>query len=138
MLVNLHSTIDSDINKVMSQFLTYNSWKKLSESFLQSCDGSFVLSFFPEILTYSEKENDKLVLCSHVWIGCRFTLDSQDDHELACKEFLKHLLKLQYKPFEDPSAKYNIFSVKRSGMLTDYVCYFNPDMPNGTKRENVL
>jgi len=139
MVQNLQQQIETDIEKTMSVFLSNGSkWNKSGDTFIKSKDGKYILSFFPELLTYTDPKNSSPWV-ANLWIGCRFSIENREsDHEEQCKEFLRYVDNLMLKPFHDDVAYCQKFSVKKSTEWTDYICYFNPDFPQGKSSSYVI
>ena len=139
MNLNLQPQISVDLDKIVSMFLSdVSKWCKKDSDYIMSKDGKYIISFFPELLTYVVSHNFPECI-SNIWIGCRIMLhNKKDDHQQYCEEFLKYVKSLGLKTFEDTEAFCKNFSVNKNEEFTNYVCYFNPDFPHGIKTANIL
>lgn len=139
MIQDLQFEIKTDLEKIQNAFLSDGTkWFKKYDNCIISNDDKYIISFFPELLTFMES-NGSTDYVANVWIGCRIMLhDKNDDHKQYCEEFLKYIETLGLKTFEDSNAFCKNFSVNKKEEFTTYICYFNPDFPQGKKTDDVL
>lgn len=153
-LINVSDELDQEIETLVDKMLQNPECEVVDEGVLEvktpfeinpdaknrDWVNKTTMVFYPELLTYGNPDSSGKAMRTP-WIACQISIEGERPEEFKrelLKWFVELLKKTGYVPFMDEDATYNHWKDDKRNGWTEYICYVNPDYPEGHWENHAL